>query len=153
MNGDPVGGDPVRARGGGAAAVARVGLALGGLAAMGVGAWVLLVDAAPQTPVQVATWLAGVLVVHDLLLAPLVLLVGLGLTRLPARRALRGGLLVAGCVTLVALPPLLRPGRPRNPTLLPLDYGHNLVTVLLAVAAATAATALATRFARRDRSG
>ncbi|MGP4114066.1 hypothetical protein ACTWP5_24550 [Streptomyces sp. 4N509B] len=129
---------------GGAARTAprlRLVLGLAGLALMGVGAWVLLVDAASRTPGQVAVWLAGALVVHDAVLVPLVLLVGVALRRLPYRRVrhvVRGGLLVAGCVTLLALPPLLRPGTPRNETELPLDYPRNLLLVLAAVAVVTA---------------
>jgi hypothetical protein len=130
----------------------RIALGLGGLAMAGVGAWVLLVDAASQTPGQVAVWLAGAVAVHDLLLAPLVLLLGLAvrplLRVLPVRGALRGALLAAGCATLIALPPLLRPGTPRNPTVLPLDYGRNLLIVLLAVAAGAVAAAALPRLAR-----
>jgi hypothetical protein len=72
------------------------------------------------------------------------------------RGALRGGLLVAGCATLIALPPLLRPGTPRNETVLPLDYERNLLIVLLAVAAgmlAAAALPPLTRALRTRRGG
>ncbi|MGP3972160.1 hypothetical protein [Streptomyces sp. 6N223] len=120
------------------ARLARLALGVGGLAMIGLGAWVLLFDAASRTPGQVAAWLAGAVVVHDLLLAPAVLLLGLAVRPLRrVRGALRGALLVGGCVTLVALPPLLRPGAPRNETVLPLDYGRNLALLLAVVAVGT----------------
>jgi hypothetical protein len=134
--------------------LARLALGLGGLAMIGVGAWVLLVDAASRTPGQVAAWLAGAVVVHDLLLAPAVLLLGLAVRRLRrARGALRGALLVGGCVTLVALPPLLRPGVPRNETVLPLDYGRNLALLLVAVAVGAGVVAGRSWWSGRRRDG
>jgi hypothetical protein len=136
------------------ARLGRLALGLGGLAMAGVGAWVLLVDAASRTPGQVAAWLAGAVVVHDLLLAPAVLLLGLAVRRLRrVRRALRGALLVGGCVTLVALPPLLRPGEPRNETVLPLDYGRNLALLLVAVAVGTGVVAARSWWVGRWRDG
>ncbi|MGW0086810.1 hypothetical protein [Streptomyces sp. NPDC003393] len=42
------------------------------------------------------------------------------LTRLSG--AVRGGLLCAACLTLVALPMMLREGKSANPTVLPLGY-------------------------------
>jgi hypothetical protein len=128
--------------------VTRWLLAVGGLVVMGAGVRLLVVETNPETPGQVAAWLAGAVVVHDLLLAPLVLAVGLALRSLPFRGPARGGLLVAGCLTLVALPPLLRPGTPRNPTVLPLDYGRHLTLLLAVVAAGAVAVALVSRLGR-----
>lgn len=121
----------------------RLLLGAGGVALASVGGWVLLFDLSRETPRRLVVWLAGAVVVHDLLLAPAVLLLGLAVRRLPGRAALRGALLAGGCATLIALPPLLRPGEHPNPTVLPLDYQRNLLIVLLAVAGATLATAAA----------
>ncbi|RKN42353.1 hypothetical protein [Streptomyces hoynatensis] len=130
---------------------------LGGLgaAALGAGLWLLLHDEGAETARQTLTWLAALWAVHDLLFVPLVLAAGLVLRRLPGRRALRGGLLVCGSALLVALPPLLRPGAPRNPTVLSLDYPRNLALLAAAVALATAAAALlpAPRRVRRGGDG
>lgn len=129
-------------------AMLRGTLGAAGLAAIAVGAWVLFVDARDGTPGRVAPWLLGVLVVHDALLVPLVLLLGPALRRLPGRGALRGGLLAGGCATLVALPAIRRPGAVHDATTLPLDYPRNLALVLGAVALATAVALLVRRLRR-----
>ncbi|WP_327307861.1 hypothetical protein OG730_34230 [Streptomyces sp. NBC_01298] len=88
--------------------------------------------------VDVAIWLAGAVAVHDGFVAPLVLALGLLLTGLRARTTVRGALIVAGSLTVVALPVLLRPGSPNNPSVLPLDYPRNWLITLAAVAATAA---------------
>ncbi|WP_282695304.1 hypothetical protein [Streptomyces sp. CC208A] len=107
-----------------------------GLALIGLGAW--LVATEPE-PLGVLLWLAGALVLHDGILAPLVFAVGLLLVGRRLRGVLRGALLVAGSVILVTLPLLVRPGEPPHPSALPLPYGRNLAIVLAAVAVVTAA--------------
>ncbi|TDC21228.1 hypothetical protein E1265_18670 [Streptomyces sp. 8K308] len=102
----------------------------------------------------VASWLAGAALLHDLVLLPLVLAAGLLLRRLggrPVRGVVRGGLVVAGCVTLVALPPLLRPGEPANPTVLPLDYGRNVLLLIALTGLGTLSLALVVAWRRRRR--
>jgi hypothetical protein len=105
-----------------------------GLALMAVGATLLLTGGQLK---DVALWLAGAIVLHDGIIAPLVLGVGLLLAAVPARGTVRGALVVAGCLTMIALPPLLRPGAPTNPSALPLDYLRNWLIVLAAVAVVT----------------
>ncbi|MFB7280867.1 hypothetical protein ACFCZV_27540 [Streptomyces hydrogenans] len=65
------------------------------------------------------------------------------------RGTLRGALVVAGCLVLVTLPLLVRPGAPPNPSALPLPYGRNLAIVLAVVAAGATAYVLVQR--RRER--
>ncbi|WP_406064271.1 hypothetical protein OG462_35865 [Streptomyces sp. NBC_01077] len=116
-----------------------------GLAMIGLGAWLVVEE---PDPVGVSVWLAGAVVLHDGILAPLVLAVGLllaGRRVAPERGLLRGALIVAGSVVLVTLPLLVRPGEPPNPSALPLPYGRNLAIVLAAVAAATGALYLVRR--------
>lgn len=98
-----------------------------------------------RDPYEVLVWLAGAVLVHDALLAPLVLAAGLLVAALPARRALRTALVTGGALTLVALPALLRPGSPANPSVLPLPYGRNLLLLLGLTAAAGVAGALLAR--------
>ncbi|UED83619.1 hypothetical protein [Streptomyces profundus] len=123
---------------GGGRTIAAVRLASGalGLLLIGVGVRLLWSGTADGTPGQVAGWLVGTLLAHDLLLAPLVSLIGLALPAGRWRGPLRGGLLAAGALVLVALPPLLRAGSPRYPTSLPLDYPRGLLISLAAVALA-----------------
>ncbi|MFF5928497.1 hypothetical protein [Streptomyces hydrogenans] len=122
--------------------------ALGGLGVLLIGIGVRLVVAEPD-PAGVLLWLAGALVLHDGILAPLVLAVGLLLVGRRHRGTLRGALVVAGGLVLVTLPLLVRPGEPPNPSALPLPYGRNLAIVLAVVAAGTTARVLVRR--RRER--
>lgn len=130
----------------------RIGLGIVGIAAVGYGGWgVLTGGVATDWPVTAAWLLAGVLL-HDLALVPVVAAAGWLLTRVvPAdvRPVVRGGLVVAALVTVVALPVVSGRGDPDNPSSTPLDYPRNLALVLLAVAAATAV--LAVRRHRRVR--
>ncbi|MEU5241787.1 hypothetical protein ACH4UR_36600 [Streptomyces lydicus] len=127
--------------------VPRVLTGVAGLALMGVGASLLL-DVPDLTDVLV--WLGGAVVLHDAVIAPLVLLIGLVLVRDGARGPVQGALLVAGALTAVALPVLLRPGKPANSSVLPLDYPRNWLLTLVAVATVTALV-LAARGIRRSR--
>ncbi|MET8451115.1 hypothetical protein [Streptomyces sp. NPDC005209] len=124
----------------------------GGLALMGVGVS-LLMDVRDLTGVLV--WLGGAVVLHDALIAPLVLLVGLLLVRGGVRGGLRGpvrgALVVAGALTVVALPVLLRPGPRANSSVLPLDYPRNWLIALVAVAMVTVLTMAVRRLARGRR--
>ena len=86
----------------------------------------------------VLLWLGGAVLLHDAVIAPLVLLVGLVAVRSGVRGPVRGALLVAGALTAVALPVLLRPGKPANSSVLPLDYPRNWLLALAAVATVTA---------------
>ncbi|MFJ7204776.1 hypothetical protein ACIQWR_14690 [Streptomyces sp. NPDC098789] len=119
---------------------------LGGVGLLLVAVGVRQVLALPD-PWDVLVWLGGGLVLHDAVIAPLVLAVGLLLAagaraaRWPAgaRGLVRGALLTGGALVLVTLPLLLRPGAPPNPSALPLPYGRNLLIVLGAVVLLAAA--------------
>ncbi|WP_240137183.1 hypothetical protein [Streptomyces sp. MUM 178J] len=86
---------------------------------------------------EVAVWLAGAIVLHDGLIAPFVLTVGLLVASVPARGLVRGALIVAAALTAIALPPMLAPVR-RNPSVLPLDYPRNWLLAMAAIAVVTA---------------
>ncbi|GAA2084757.1 hypothetical protein GCM10009821_27740 [Aeromicrobium halocynthiae] len=96
-----------------------------GLAMIAVGVWSMRGFDADQL-VSMVVWLAGGVVAHDLVLAPLTLLVLLLGTRvLPARArpAAVVGLVVWGGVTIATANVLLDVGgRPDNPTLLNRPY-------------------------------
>ena len=92
--------------------------------------------------VATAPWVAGVVVAHDVLLAPLVVVIGVAAARrLPdwSRRGALAVLVVLGSVTLLAVPTLGRFGaKADNPTLLDRPYGAGWLAVagiVLAVAA------------------
>lgn len=113
----------------------RVLVGAAGVALLGVGVS-LVTDV--RDPLDVLVWLGGAALLHDVAIAPFVLLVGLVLVRGGVRGPVRGALLVAGALTTVALPVLLRPGRTANASVLPLDYPRNWLIAMVAVAAVTA---------------
>ncbi|MFF4158634.1 hypothetical protein [Streptomyces sp. NPDC001678] len=117
----------------------RIAVGTVGVALMGVGVWALLYGGAPQDPWPVVKWLAGALVLHDGVVAPLTLAAGFVVSRLPGRRLVRGTLLVVAALTAVAYPVLFRPGRPQNPTVLPLDYPRNWALAVAVTVGVTAA--------------
>lgn len=83
-------------------------------------------------------WLVVAVVLHDCVVAPLTVGVGVTLTRVPARarRYLQGALVVGALVTVVAVPLIGRRGtQPSVKALLLRDYAGNLALVLGLVAA------------------
>ncbi|KAB8168728.1 hypothetical protein FH609_007640 [Streptomyces sp. 3MP-14] len=127
----------------------QLALSAAGLVLLAAGVRLLWTGTDEGVPARVGGWLLGVLLAHDLLLVPLVLLVGWAVRRVPGRGALRAGLLTGGCLVLVALPPLLRRNEARYPTSLPLDYPRGLAVALGVVALLTAAGVARQRWAAR----
>ena len=109
----------------------RTRLLLGalGVAVATYGGWLLLqegVDHGGADLVDTGVWLAGGVVLHDFVLVPLTLLLGLALVRLlpvNLRAPVVGGLVVLGTVTLMAVPVLGGWGaNADNPTILDRNY-------------------------------
>jgi hypothetical protein len=104
----------------------RTRVALGGLGVVvgGYGAWLVL--SRGHDLLNLVLWLAGGVVLHDGVLAVVVLAIGAVAVRLLPRSAKAPavvGLVVLGSVTLLAVPVLGRFGaRSDNPTLLDRDY-------------------------------
>lgn len=132
-----------------------IGLVVGGgIMAYGV---VGLFDASPATqPSNLAAFLFGAGIVHDAVLAPVVVLVGWAVARVVpawARPPVWFALAASGLLTLFSWPLVRGWGRREaNPSLLPLDYGRNLVVALLVVWV-VALGDVARRARRRSRSG
>jgi hypothetical protein len=121
----------------------RIGLGVIGLLGIGYGVYRLLGNQSASHPPKLATWLIGAIILHDFVLTPVVLGVGLLLTRLVAPRARRyvqGALVTGGLVTAVALPLIYRRGHSLpGKALLERNYAANLALILAMVAAVTAA--------------
>jgi hypothetical protein len=87
--------------------------------------------------VDLARWILGVNLVHDFVLAPMVLLVGLGVAHVVPKRLrepVRVGLVASGVVLLVAWRPLQHSAASKhNATVQPLDYRTATLTVLVCV--------------------
>ncbi|MFF3088285.1 hypothetical protein ACFVRB_25070 [Streptomyces nojiriensis] len=118
-----------------------------GLAVMAFGGLLLVREPEPW---RIALWLAGGVLVHDGLIAPLVIAVGAlcAAAGLRLRGVPRAALVVAGSLTVIALPPLLRPGGVANASVLPLDYARNWLLAMAAIGVLTAAYAGARAWAR-----
>ena len=121
----------------------RLAIGAVGLLAGLYGAYLLLSRQDHDQLLSAAIWLGAGVVLHDFVLAPLVLgVVFVGARLVPAglRAPAVAGLVVLGTATLFALPVLGRFGeRPDNPSLLNRHYGIGWLVlaglVLLAVAA------------------
>lgn len=127
--------------------------AAGGLLAL-FGVFRLVTEVPLSALAVLALWLAGAILIHDGILSPAVLAVGLALRRVPARarRYLQAGLIVGGLITVVAIPLIYRRGsQPAAKTILDQNYGGNL-TLLLGIIAALTLLGYAVRVAR-DRAG
>ena len=129
----------------------RVTVGTAGIAAMALGA-VLLTNPQVGKSLDVLWWLLGAVLLHDGVLVPATLAAG-ALLPPRLRRATRGALITAACLTAVALPTLLRQGHRANASVLPLDYGRNLVIVLGAVAVLAVAWHAVRRLLRRRPTG
>lgn len=114
------------------------------LGALGVlvaayGGWLLLSRQDTAGNLDTLLWLVGGVVVHDGLLAPVVIGLGVVLSRVVpagARAAAVAGLVVLGTLTLLAVPFLGGFGRdnaPDNTTLLDRDYTAGYLVLVAAV--------------------
>ena len=133
----------------------RVLLGLAGAAAAAYGGLLLLDDGFGDL-VNVATWLVAGVVLHDLVLAPLVIVLVVMTSRLLPnawRAPAAAALVVLGSVTLLAIPVLGRFGaRTDNPTLLDRSYWAGWALIAGLTLVATAVTILVrTRRARTGR--
>ncbi len=129
----------------------RTSRVLLGVAGVALAAYGLLrlVRLPPDQVVAVGIWLAGGIIAHDGLLAPVVVAVGL-LAALRAGPSWRTPLLwllvVLGPLTVVAVPVLGRFGaRPDNPTLLDRPYVLGYGVIAAVVVAATVVAGLRAR--------
>jgi len=132
-------------------ALMRAVLVVAGALAAAWGGWLLWPHLAAGWPVawSVLGWLLGGPVSHDLLLAPVAGMVGLGIA-VAAPRRLRGpvaaGLALSAMLVLLALPGLVRPSPgPPNPGLADRNYPLGLAIALAATWLAVTVTALLTR--------
>ena len=137
-----------------AATAVRGGLGALGVAGTAYGLWLLAGQGAGQW-FPVLVWAVGGVVVHDGVLAPLVVVLGVAVAvRAPAwwRTPVLLAAVVLGPLTLLAVPVLGRFGaRPDNPTLLDRPYWLGYLLVVGVVVVLTTVSALRRR-ARASRS-
>jgi len=118
-----------------------------GWAVIAYGVWGLFHHHLDTRPANYARFFIGGALIHDLLVAPVVLLAGIGVSRLVPGRAkapVQAGLIVSGCVLLYAYPLIRGFGHAaHNPSSLPHNYTLNVAVVLLAVWLVAAVVVLA----------
>ncbi len=142
------------ARAGRGARLARLTIGAIGLAAITVGLVLAVVEVPSGSRFAVATWLVGGLVVHDAVLAPAALVLGVVvLDRVPAgwRPALRAGLLGVGSLGFLLVCLVVATGLRRNPTVLPLDPVVGMLGALALLSTLVLLTAVWTVDRRRHR--
>lgn len=123
-------------------------LLLGGVACGVWGLW-LMRDFTREQLTSEAFWLAGGVVLHDAVLAPLVVVIGYGASRLlPGhfRSSTATAFLVWGTLTIAFLPVLSgQGGKPGNDTILGKPYVLSWVVMTLVLAGAAVAASLLRR--------
>jgi hypothetical protein len=109
----------------------------GGIIAFGIHS--VLQHSAATKPRSMLIWIVGADVIHDAILVPLVILIGVLLVRFVReqwRTPLRAGLLLSALVCFIGWIPWRGYGRdtvPDNPTVQPLDYTTAILTSLAVV--------------------
>ena len=134
-----------------------------GLMMMAVGGLVLLADVPPERYFGIAVWVGAAIVVHDGVIAPITVAVGLGAGRVRARVGRRGiaiaqgALLVGAILTAIALPAIIASARGNaNSTVLVGSYALSLAVAwaaLIAVAAAAVWRSAARKVGKRASQG
>lgn len=120
----------------------RIAFATAGVLLGLFGMFRLLTEVPVADLVVLAGWLVGAVVIHDGVLSPVVLSVGVLLARVPARgrRYLQGALVTGAAVTVIAIPMIYRRNsQPREKAILLRNYAGNLALLLGIVAAVTLA--------------
>ena len=141
---------------GGPVRVARVVLVGVGAVLVGVGGGALVAGVPPRQWLGILLWMAGAVVLHDALFAPLVLIGSRLLRRLGARvswlqvAVVQVALVLGAAITLIAIPGIAAQSTgARNPTVLVFPYALHLAVAWAAIGVLTAATVLAIALRRR----
>jgi hypothetical protein len=134
--------EPGRDDGKKAGALFWISAAVGWAVILGVGLRGILAHSLDTRPANLARFVVGGALLHDLLVAPVVIVLGVSLTRVvPARaRAVVQAALVASVVIALFSFPMVRAYglATNNPTSLPHNYARNLLVVLALIWVAAA---------------
>jgi cation transport ATPase len=116
-----------------------------GLLLLLVGGITLLNDVNPKRYIGIASWFLGALIIHDGIIAFVVVGINVALRRagrrvpLPVLLILQGAIVVGAIMALIVFPEIMKQAiGTGNATLLPLDYARNLVFFYVALAVTTA---------------
>jgi len=136
----------------------QVGLIALGVAMLGIGGIVLLLDVNPLRYPGIAVWFLGALILHDGVAAMVVFGISVVMRRAgrrippPVITIVQGALVIGAIITAIVVPEILKKNLgTANPTILPLDYGLNLVLFYAGLAVATAVAIGVSRVVARRR--
>ena len=132
----------------------RIALAVAGGMLIALGAFRLVTELDRPDLVTLGLWLLVAVALHDGVIAPLTVGVGVTLTRVPprARRYVQGALVAGALITVVAIPLIDRKGtQPAVKAILLRDYAGNLA-LLLGLTAGVAVVLYVARVLRDRRS-
>ena len=136
----------------------QVGLIGFGVALLLVGAVVLLMDVEPQRYLGIAVWFLGALIIHDGIAAMVVFGVSVVMRRAGRRIPLvviaivQGALVIGAIFTAIVVPEILKTSiGSANPTILPLNYGLNLLLFYAGLVVVTAGAIVVALVLRRRR--
>ena len=132
----------------------RIALAVAGGMLIALGAFRLVTELDRPDLVTLGLWLLVAVALHDGVIAPLTVGVGVTLTRVPprVRRYVQGALVAGALITVVAIPLIDRKGtQPAVKAILLRDYAGNLA-LLLGLTAGVAVVLYVARVLRDRRS-
>jgi len=125
----------------------QVALITVGVALLGVGGIVLLMDVNPSRYVGIAIWFLGALIIHDGIAAMVVFGISIAMRRFGRRipgfviAVIQGALVIAAIFAAIVVPEILKQSiGSANPTILPLNYALNLALFYAGLAVITTAT-------------
>lgn len=130
----------------------RIALGTAGVLLAMFGVFRLVTEIPVSDLVVLAVWLIGAVVIHDGVLSPAVVGIGVLVSRVPARARgyLQAALVTGAAVTVTAIPMIYRrDSQPREKAILLRNYAGNLA-LLLGIIAAVTLVLYAVRIARRD---
>ena len=137
----------------------RIGLVAAGVLSLIVGGLVLLADVAPSNYVGLAVWFLGALIIHDGIAAAGVVAVQIAFRKVGRRipfvviAILQGAIVLGAVMALIVFPQIYKSAIGANNTsVVPLDYGGNLVVFYLVLGVLTALAVAGYLFARRQKS-
>jgi hypothetical protein len=129
-----------------------------GLLLLAVGGFYLLADVPVDKYFGILIWSAGALVIHDGVIAPIVFGISLIMRRAGRRMPfgvlaiVQAALVIAAVFAAVVIPAALKKGiGTANGSLLPLDYGRNLVLFYVGLVVLTAVAIVGYLLVRRAR--
>jgi uncharacterized membrane protein len=124
----------------------QTGLILLGIALLVIGAITLLNDVSPNDYIGIAIWFLGALVIHDGIASFAIFGVSVVMRRasrkipLAVIAIIQGALAIGAIFFVIVVPAILKKDiGSANPSILPLDYGLNLVLFYAGLAVVTAA--------------